>query len=93
MGVEYRIETYDFGRARLADQLRHRLFVVQETSTGLGVWETAPAEGPPDVETQTTDGAVTLLLSGGSPAFRERIIGVILTSLAGVNDHVVFREL
>jgi hypothetical protein len=92
MGIEYRIETYDFARAGVAQKLRDRHFVVRETSGGLSLWETEPAEGMPDVELQTVDNQVTMVLSGGSPEFRERVVGAVLMSIATVNDHVVVSE-
>ena len=93
MGIEYRVETCDFERASVAQKLRDRGVVIRDTSQGLGIWETEPAEGMPSVDLQTGHDQVTMVVYGGSPAFTERVVGLVLMSIAAVNDHVVFAEL
>ena len=93
MGIEYRIQTSDFERADLEDELRKRGLVVRDTDNGIiGVWE-SDAQGMPNVEVQTAGDDQTLVLYGGSPAFVERVVGLVLIALAAVNDHVVLSEL
>ena len=91
MGDEYRIQTYDFGRADLVGRLRARGFIVRETDAGFSVWETEE-QIMPSVEVHVAEDEQMLVVYGGSPGFGERVLGFVLMSLAAVNDHVVHSE-
>jgi hypothetical protein len=92
MGIEYRIQTNHFARSDLARKLRDRGLIVRDIGGGVAVWESND-QGMPSVEVQPTGDDQTLVIHGGSPSFAERVVGVILMQLAGVNDHLVLSEL
>ena len=91
MGLEYRLQTYDFERAEVPTRLRDRGFDVRDTDTGFAIWAPGSASMP-SVEIHEAGDEQMLVIYGASPAFSERVVGLVLMLVASVNDHVVLSE-
>ena len=89
MGVEYRVETYDFKRANIAEALRNRRITIQEMPDVVRIWETPDPDGMPSVEVNMGADVANLVIYGGSSEFTEMMMGLIMMLLVKVNDHVV----